>query len=870
MNSFADIYRRARDDSTMQGIDRDQQEELRVSYQNHTRDAPGGHGVKGGSSNEIYSFLTLHCSAVMTTERIAQIVHNARSVRVTTMESFAKSLEGNAGNDKRQKLQLSDFELASIMRVLEEHNLLKYAESNDFMVNGLKVHNVTALQVLTSSGGGDSRRYTKGLFTGQVVKTDVDGELYSQLVCLKSNIGTIRDIDAEVKVFKELCGASGVVEMISHGRVHHGAYLVTEWFGSNLIEFLSSSSFVSIDERVQLFTELCGAVCSLHSRNIMHGDLCPDNILVDVGEFGLSIMLCDLSNARRVGELFPYSATDGSMIYTPGYCAPEVFFGSARQCRASTKIDVFCLGLVGGMLLSRSSTLASSVGIFPQEGSQGDATIKKALRDQDIMNSLLVGNLEDTACKDVLLGMCNLTPASRGDVETAVNILQTRTSTVERNFDVNFSDLQQLFENLSNAMDKAVIALTSDFIFRVDLLETLISLSVELGRSSAWVGRKVGDPKECLRVILGLSIKIGNAASRKLSEDEAAAATSSLIECVTSISGTVEFADGHDANDIAANKLSDLRVHVDTLAESSQRAKLHMENLGRAVHSVLQSDSVLRNQEAIMKSDVVQMSRSQIDQVAEITQSIRRMEQSLAACEGINMGLVHFMRGELNSQYDKLNDVLRRTHLMPHLFLLLPKIESAGEGSDDSQLRLCATDFKVHFLCSQTYRMIPSGRDGVGYSLSLSRECLQKIAPLALVCLVLVRTALVQSQEMLTSVDLPPAMNSTTRHVQYLDLAIRLLLHPPAVEDDIVQQEIDTSSLDSAALDEEALDAIRAASLSPEVASLGYDTLRKELDGKKLKLAADPYSGLRLVLCQGKIGWVLDTDAVEATFMGLG
>jgi serine/threonine protein kinase len=861
--SFADIYHRPRDDSTMQGIDRTEQEEVRSSYQHAALDMAVGAGGKG----EIYHFLEKNCVLMIPEDRLREIANSAKQVRIMTMDAFAKTLESSSDSEKRKALHLSDFELASIMKALEDRNMLQHAESNDFLANGLKVHNLQPLQVMSCVDPSKNKRYAKGMFTGQVVITNLEGDMSARQVCLKSNIGTIRDVDAEVKIFKDLRDVSGVVEMISHGKVYHGSYFVTEWFGCNLCEFLASSSFVSAEERIQIFTELCGAVCSLHSRNIMHGDISPDNILVDIGEFGLSIMLCDLSNARKVGELYPHNP-DGTLPFTPGYCPPEVYFGSAKQCRASTKIDVFNLGLVGGMLLSRHAAASSYVGVLPNDDVNA---LKTALRQQETMNGLLLSNLEDLSCKDVLLAMCNLTPAHRGDAETVVNILQTRNSTVERNFDASFKDLYGLFENFATTLHGAIVALHSDFIFREDLQKSLVSLGEELQRSKVWVGRKVGDPKECLRLIQGLSIKIVNVYAKKQPEAAAAELSVSFIECVTNITGTVEFVDGHDANNVAADKLSAIHALVTKEVADCLAAHDHMTHLGDAVKQVISADDIFSRKINIMKSFAAHMTSNQMEQVADLNNSIARMEQSLRAVEGINMGLVHFMRNELNNQYDKLNDCLRRTHHIPHLFLLLPKIASIGEGDEEiHQIVIYPDEFTLHFLCSQTLQIVPSGEHGAGFSVHLPREQMDKIAPLALICLLIVRKALETASEVLSTVGLPRMMRSSLRHVQFVDFAIQLLLNPPVTEEECPPpQEIDLASFDSIDLDDSSLEVIRDSPLSAEVAFIGYDTLWKVMEGKKLKVL-DASMGMRRVVCQGKVGWVLDTDAVEAGFMGFG
>jgi non-specific serine/threonine protein kinase/serine/threonine-protein kinase len=93
----------------------------------------------------------------------------------------------------------------------------------------------------------------------------------------------------------------------------------------------------SLQQRLGLFTQVCGAVAYAHQNLVIHRDLKPGNILVDeAGE----IRLLDFGVARLLAPV-DSSETVGAPI-TPAYAAPEQLAGGA----VTTATDVHALGLL--------------------------------------------------------------------------------------------------------------------------------------------------------------------------------------------------------------------------------------------------------------------------------------------------------------------------------------------------------------------------------------------------------------------------------------------------------------------------------------------------------------------------------------------
>lgn len=126
-------------------------------------------------------------------------------------------------------------------------------------------------------------------------------------------------------------------------------YFVMEYVVGQPIDRYADARRLSIDERLRLFSDVCGAVQYAHQHLIIHRDLKPDNILVTANgdvkllDFGIARML-EPDGGREATALTQFA--DKAM--TPRYASPE----QVRGERGSVAIDVYALGVLLYELLS--------------------------------------------------------------------------------------------------------------------------------------------------------------------------------------------------------------------------------------------------------------------------------------------------------------------------------------------------------------------------------------------------------------------------------------------------------------------------------------------------------------------------------------
>lgn len=97
---------------------------------------------------------------------------------------------------------------------------------------------------------------------------------------------------------------------------------------------------LTIEQRLNLFLQICEAIQYAHNQLVIHRDLKPTNILVN--EEG-TVKLLDFGIARLMDEDQASGLTqDGNRVYTPEYASPE----QAQGKSVGTATDVYSLGVV--------------------------------------------------------------------------------------------------------------------------------------------------------------------------------------------------------------------------------------------------------------------------------------------------------------------------------------------------------------------------------------------------------------------------------------------------------------------------------------------------------------------------------------------
>ncbi|MBY9067477.1 serine/threonine protein kinase [Hyphomonas sp. WL0036] len=140
-----------------------------------------------------------------------------------------------------------------------------------------------------------------------------------------------------------------IARLYDGGEMENGSpYMIMEFVNGEPILSWADRTGASLEQRLDLFQDLCNAVQFAHQNLIIHRDITPSNVLVN--QDGL-VKLIDFGISKSTDPSPTSSARSGaeksSMSYTPGYAAPERERGAA----ANTLSDIFSLGKLLGDLV---------------------------------------------------------------------------------------------------------------------------------------------------------------------------------------------------------------------------------------------------------------------------------------------------------------------------------------------------------------------------------------------------------------------------------------------------------------------------------------------------------------------------------------
>jgi len=132
----------------------------------------------------------------------------------------------------------------------------------------------------------------------------------------------------------------GVVNLERMFETPERIFVVMEKLRGDMLEMILSSEQGRLSERITKFlvTQILVALKHLHSKNIVHCDLKPENVLLSSDSDFPQVKLCDFGFSRIIGE----KGFRKSIVGTPAYLAPEVL----RNKGYNRSLDMWSTGVI--------------------------------------------------------------------------------------------------------------------------------------------------------------------------------------------------------------------------------------------------------------------------------------------------------------------------------------------------------------------------------------------------------------------------------------------------------------------------------------------------------------------------------------------
>lgn len=126
-------------------------------------------------------------------------------------------------------------------------------------------------------------------------------------------------------------------------------YLVMELVeGQSLRQLIKQQGPLTPSATAEILTQVCAALDEAHRHNIIHRDVKPDNIIVNVLTNGLRVKVLDFGIAKLRDDAAGNLTQTGSILGTPHYMSPEQCLGEELDARS----DIYSLGVVAYEMLT--------------------------------------------------------------------------------------------------------------------------------------------------------------------------------------------------------------------------------------------------------------------------------------------------------------------------------------------------------------------------------------------------------------------------------------------------------------------------------------------------------------------------------------
>lgn len=149
----------------------------------------------------------------------------------------------------------------------------------------------------------------------------------------------------------------GIAQIFEAG-THPGEGGAQPYFAMELVSGPTLMAYVdehrpTLRARLSLLARICDAVEHAHQKGVIHRDLKPGNVLIDVGQEPIQPKILDFGVARALDsdvQATTFRTDVGQIVGTLAYMSPEQV--ALDPAEVDTRSDVYALGVIGYQVLS--------------------------------------------------------------------------------------------------------------------------------------------------------------------------------------------------------------------------------------------------------------------------------------------------------------------------------------------------------------------------------------------------------------------------------------------------------------------------------------------------------------------------------------
>ncbi|KAK0425819.1 hypothetical protein QR680_009407 [Steinernema hermaphroditum] len=158
--------------------------------------------------------------------------------------------------------------------------------------------------------------------------------------------GGVENLKSEVTILQTV-SHPGIIRLEAMFETKDKIFVVMEKMNGDMLEMILSQATGRLSERATRFllVQILSALRYLHSHNVAHCDLKPENVLLsDLGSNFPQTKLCDFGYARFIGD----AQFRQTIVGTPAYLAPEVL----QRKGYNRSLDMWSVGVIIYVTLS--------------------------------------------------------------------------------------------------------------------------------------------------------------------------------------------------------------------------------------------------------------------------------------------------------------------------------------------------------------------------------------------------------------------------------------------------------------------------------------------------------------------------------------